>query len=1063
MKITPKQFLKTRRPGQFSDSEIISESQIDSTVLEFYLDTLATRSQEVEFERFGIRLCKAAITPNILPNTGPTGGGDGKVDSETYPISEITALGWYTSIDPKTANERWGFAFSVQKTWGAKIRADIKKIFETGRDYKVAYYVSSRPIRAKDKARIQDELKEAYKIDVRILDRTWILKQVFENKHQDIVKEELQVEGITETKIKKGPLDSQKEDLLTELDKDVEKTISESKVSSSVVDDAIRSAILSRELEKPRVEIDGRFARAERLAKEFGSDYQQFEAAYQLAWTTFWWHEDFPTYLKLYQPVEDLVLKTEHVYNLERLTNLWYGLNNLRNQDKKGEELVTDEFFQQHTETLKKKLQEITTQKEEKPNAALYARALLLEIELAENRFSGESMDKTLANLKEVVEESRNLVGFPFKPLVQVLTEIGEAFEESPEYDGLFQTILKVTEERDGETAAAKLSLNRAEKLIELERPYEVIRSLGTSLRKLHKHESRDDAVRALFLIAIAYEEVGLFWAARGALLSAASLATSELWSYGEVNTMQAACYKRLKWLELRLGRIPQALDWNNVDSAIRNALVNKGYRIEGLVEQVNRFDMALGILFLRADLDTLKTLESLSDSLFEMGLDFSPVALIYALGWKDKIPADFTSAIPAEEMDDFFVKWAEQYSPEYLPPSIMSTELATVKLASNVLGCKIIVNTENQSPCIEVAESILSAIESFLSTLTPKHAASKEALVEINIDSSATKDLIQYEIDDNKDRPVVNVHCQKFNPHSVTRSDQEKLKDVILDILVHTIARFVMFKDREKYLKTLMRDERASERASNFTSSFITLGNVLGHNPKIKISDYTDSKKQKYKLNRTEALQFAPSKEETDSEKPTDPLEKTFFSKMRHNDIETISVIRESFWDNAKWLGAGYLVMPDRPPVLSILFNNIESGKKIFTAWQEKFGREDKDEEIRVAIVQDIDKTNPLHYVVGIGSSLKLGEHKGNPRFVVSPTRRHTMTPHTLENLDNFKKAYSYFGYYLLAPGLIGTDGLPDILFKYGILKKEIYFRKADEIGINDLDIILLNKKQEK
>lgn len=86
MKITPKQFLKTRRPGQFSDSEIISESQIDSTVLEFYLDTLVTRSQEVEFERFGIRLCKVAITPNILPNTGPTGGGDGKVDSETYPV-----------------------------------------------------------------------------------------------------------------------------------------------------------------------------------------------------------------------------------------------------------------------------------------------------------------------------------------------------------------------------------------------------------------------------------------------------------------------------------------------------------------------------------------------------------------------------------------------------------------------------------------------------------------------------------------------------------------------------------------------------------------------------------------------------------------------------------------------------------------------------------------------------------------------------------------------------------------------------------------------------------------
>lgn len=1062
MKITPKQFLKTRRPEQFSDSEIISESQIDSTVLEFYIDTLANRSQEVEFERFGIRLCKIAITPNILPNTGPTGGGDGKVDSETYPVAEITALGWYTCIDTKAANERWGFAFSVQKDWGTKIRADIKKISETGRDYKVAYYVSSRSIRAKDKARVQDELKKKYKIDIRILDRNWILKQVFENKHQEIAKEELNIEGITETKVKRGPLDFQKEDSLVELDKNVEKAISEKIVSPSIVDDAIRSAILSRELEKPRVEIDGRFSRAERLAKEFGSDYQQFEVAYQLAWTTFWWHEDFPTYLKLYQPVENLVIKTEHVYNLERLTNLWYGLNNLRNQDEKGKGLVTDEFFQQHTETLKKKLQEIA-QKEEKPNAALYARTILLEIELAENRFSRVSMDKTLVELKQVVEDSRNLVGFPFKPLVQVLTEIGEALDESPEYDGLFQAILKVTEERDGETAAAKLTLNRAEKLIKLDRPYEAIRDLGTSLRKLHKHESRDDAVRALVLIAIAYEDVGLFWAARGALLSAASLATSDLWNYGEVNTMQAFCYKRLKWLELRLGRIPQALDWNNVDLAIRNALVNKGYRIEGLVEQVNRFDMALGILFLRSDLTILKTLESLPDSLFEMGLDFSPVALIYALGWKDKIPTDFTSAIPAEEIDEFFVKWVEQYSPEYLPPSITPTELPTIKLTSNVLGCKMIANIENLSPCIEAAESIFAAIESFLSTLAPKHAVSKEALVEINIDSSATKDLIEYEIDDNKDRPIINVHCQKFNPHKITLSDQEKLRDLMFDLLVQTIARFVMFKDHKKDIKNLMGDERAPERALNFSSSFITLGNVLGHNPKTKISDYIDNKKQKYELNRTEALQFAPLKEEDNSEKPTDRPEEIPFSKIRHSDIQTISIIRERFWDEAKWLGAGYLVMPDRPPVLSILFNNIEAGKKIFTAWQEKFGQEDKDEKIRVAIVQGIDKTNPLYYTMGIGSNLKPEEHKSNSRFVVSPTRRHTMTPNTLENLDNFKQAYSDFGYYLLAPGGIGKDGLPDIHFKYGILKKEVYFRKADEIGVNDLDVVLLDKAQRK
>ena len=102
MNISPKQFLKTRRPEQFSDSKLIKEPRINSTLLDYYLETLSSRSQEVEFERFAIRLCKASITPNLMPNTGPTGGGDGKIDSETYPVSEETVLGWYTCVNPKS-------------------------------------------------------------------------------------------------------------------------------------------------------------------------------------------------------------------------------------------------------------------------------------------------------------------------------------------------------------------------------------------------------------------------------------------------------------------------------------------------------------------------------------------------------------------------------------------------------------------------------------------------------------------------------------------------------------------------------------------------------------------------------------------------------------------------------------------------------------------------------------------------------------------------------------------------------------------------------------------------
>lgn len=71
-------------------------------------------------------------------------------------------------------------------------------------------------------------------------------------------------------------------------------------------------------------------------------------------------------------------------------------------------------------------------------------------------------------------------------------------------------------------------------------------------------------------------------------------------------------------------------------------------------------------------------------------------------------------------------------------------------------------------------------------------------------------------------------------------------------------------------------------------------------------------------------------------------------------------------------------------------------------------------------------------------------------------------MTPQTSKNLDNFKEAYAHFGYYLFAPGAMGTDGLPDIFFSHGIVKKEISFRQAWEVGPNDLDSVLIDADNE-
>src|SRR5690349_13420504 len=91
----PSEFMRARRPELFSDSKVIGEPRLSPEVFEYHLDTLTSRKQETEFEHFCRRLAEKEICPNILPQTGPTGGGDSKVDAETYPVSDAISLRWY--------------------------------------------------------------------------------------------------------------------------------------------------------------------------------------------------------------------------------------------------------------------------------------------------------------------------------------------------------------------------------------------------------------------------------------------------------------------------------------------------------------------------------------------------------------------------------------------------------------------------------------------------------------------------------------------------------------------------------------------------------------------------------------------------------------------------------------------------------------------------------------------------------------------------------------------------------------------------------------------------------
>jgi hypothetical protein len=174
----PSEFMRSRRPYLFSDSEIVSAPRLTRELLDHHLNTLTNRKEENGFEHLCRRLAEKEICPNLRPQTGPIGGGDSKVDSETYPVSTEIAQSWYEG-DQAAAQEMWAFAFSAKKDWRSKVRSDVKSIKSTGRPYRRIYFITNQYVRDKVGPEVEEELTNLACFPVHIFDRTWILDRVF--------------------------------------------------------------------------------------------------------------------------------------------------------------------------------------------------------------------------------------------------------------------------------------------------------------------------------------------------------------------------------------------------------------------------------------------------------------------------------------------------------------------------------------------------------------------------------------------------------------------------------------------------------------------------------------------------------------------------------------------------------------------------------------------------------------------------------------------------------------------------------------------------------------------
>lgn len=1040
MKLQPSAFMRELRPEYYSDTAARTDYELDRGMLEYHLDTITNRNQTHEFEIFCRKLCQRVICPNLRPQTGPEGGGDSKADSETYPVagevSHLTYVG-----EPNAGSERWAFAFSAKKKWAEKVRGDVESLVRTNRIYDRIICVTSQFARAKQRAAIEDSLREQYGIPVTVHDRSWIVAEVIEHDRKDLAFNYLHVGREVRTTHRLGPTDYSRSKQLEDIEKALSDPSAFDGMETQRVTEALLAAKLARALELPRTETDGRFARAVRLADQDGTHRQRLETRYESIWTGYWWYDDVAQVNASYDQFEAMLHDDDHVKNVEFLANL---AQLLVNSVRHGHLSVDDSKLLDRVGRLKARLETIRTAKDH-PNASLEAETALVLVDMNMAVVFGkkESLSELWPRLSDILERAKALGEFEAERLVALIEIAGNVAGLDPAYAALIEDLAAFVSERRSDAEGARILVKRAEQL-GFGQHFEIIRLLGKATRQLSKKEFADELIDALPLLALAYRSAGLLWAARAACLMAIATIVIESEDESEVRPDVLPLMEIWAWISLQLRHVPDYLSsMQFLATGLSNLpLTDESKKI--LKTKYQKLDLAFASNILNFSNDDVRELETLPDMLERLGLAHSRSALLYTLGHEDCLWEDGT--IPADETKEgaavlFSALASQPVSKDIRGPLILNRR-HDQPFETRVLGLTLTVNTTGSICSVLVAEAVLGGMEALLAT-----AINLQVLPHTE---SFSLDIIE---SDGTLEPQLRLELDKMRatlvwPTGKIPADfdfQRTAFRSLMEVTGTLLAATHYSPDMPNLLKQLYENELVADRMTMVAVASNSYSRALGR----RVSRLPEGGKA-YPLRARPTLNVKPLARD-------EPQLNDDEFDGSHRAMGVRSVVDVHLWDRARWRGAAYFDYgPQAPPVLALMFEDRDAAEKIFIRWRERFGAVDKDEAIHLAIIRGTSETNPAHYKILVTSSLPGHEVKGM-RLTAFIGRHTSMMPATSENLDRFLAMQAKAAAYLLIPAIFsGSEAEP--LIDLHILKRRLVVRNAADVGPNDIEAMALS-----
>ena len=984
----------------------------------------------------------------MIPQVGPTGGGDGKTDSETYPVSVSISDRWFIPENGWEKDEKWAFAISSKEAWKAKAKGDIKKIVDTKRNYTRVYFMTNQLVSSKKKKEAQEEFKKELYIDVIILDGEWVLEKIYNNNLTDVVVDSLNLSSTYKSKEKRlGANDAHRLKELEKLEKDISSATRYSEYDFQLVEDALEAAILSRMLEKPREEVECKFERAFRFCKKINNPKQWIRIYYQRAWTYLNWYDDYSLFIEDYKSLKTYISKDSNISDVELYFNLFNLLNALSFNTFFN---LTDYKIDIKSERIE--IIDILTVLEnirQKPNSALIAKTYKILLNLTLCIHQGENPNNYFKELSNIILQGRHFLDFPFESTKQIIEELGNIFPNNTEYDNLIDNIAEVSEKRNSELASGEIFVRRGAQKLQAKYYKESIVYFGKAVMKLAKEESQDGMCLVLLGLGMAYRELGLMWASNNCHISACSLSFKSIVERGIPSKRTYQSLQEIIKNELFIGRIPSLFTWYEMFSILSRA-INIDDEIKDDISFTMLKDCCLSTRIMHTDNIHKEEFQYLPDLLDKLELYSSYKSVLYNLGHIDDILIDYKDIKSEQELDSFFEMVANQPFVEQMlyQTSFMSEN--KLYLSSSILGCKFIIKFLKDTEMLLAAETLLAFLEGFFATSMSELIAYVET-VTINLRRNQEDSNLNFTY--NELTTEYNISVNSFN---ITAENRSFIWESMLEFITDILVRHFIAKDIKQYVANLFKKEEIQERLSLIIEHRNFTFNLLGDTPKLFFDDwFRYLNPDKYISKRKTPITYT-----RDIKKVNKQFQKNDMDKVRHDEIETHSVIDVPLWDKAKWQGFGFLFHPKEGLGIILAYENFDAGKKIFDRWINKFGNEDKLESIKITIIKGVDESNPYWYRVHISANIDTQNPLQSNKLVAIASRIHEMNANSPENLNKLIGLFNTIKKYKLYPARISNDGKNiEPYFDKGICKTTLTIKEAWEIGENDLDRVVIKE----